>query len=135
MSKHKSWYTGAYPRQYDKHEPLPISDVSKPLPSTKWKKKYKCKKNKGDHDWAVLSVSNCFEYAVQTSYGKAYGSWRPGQENRREIPVHKMGIRSDIAWRCRACDKHEREILCSDPTKSMFSFSKKRLDPYRQNYL
>lgn len=139
MSKHKPYHNGSFPRTFDKNEPPPLSEATKPLPSKAWKKKYKCKKNKGDHDWAILSLTNWFEYTIKTEHGKGYGSWKPGQENRHNIPVHQMAVMSKVEWRCRACNKHEMEWLSSDPSQSLFGSWRykvgKKLDPYRQNYL
>lgn len=135
MSKAKPWYAGAFPRMFDKHEPPTVTDKETKLPSKEWKKKYKCKKNKGDHDWAVFSIHNSLEYTVKTSYGIAHGSYHPRHNLPPEIPLHTMTVRSRVEWRCRKCNKHESEWLSEDTKNSlfggMFTRYNKKLNPFR----
>ena len=134
--KHKPYHNGSFPRTFDKHEPPPVIEEEKPLPSKAWKKKWKCKKNKGDHDWGILSVTNWFSYTIETGYGTGYGSWKPSQLNRHNIPVHEMSISSRVEWRCKACNKYQTEWLASEKRKALFgSEHKSKLDPFRQNYI
>lgn len=143
MSKAKSWYSGAFPRQRDKHEPPPIKPSEKKLPSKEWKKKYECKKAKGNHNWTPISIHNHLEYHYEYPTGaEAFGFYRyPGKLPidfyGQEIPIKDMGVCSTVEWRCTACNKHEREYLASKREKSLLGGAyqfKKKLNPYRRNY-
>jgi len=117
----------------------PVEKI-KSQPSGKWRKKYECKKGKGKHDWAVLSLNNRLSYQRKTERGTLHGSYKPYNLPSYPVPpCHETYPSSIVQWRCRACNKHEIEHLSSDPDKSLLWYrgntGKKKLDPYRQNFI
>ena len=104
MSKAKPWYTGAFPRYRDKHEPPEVIPQSKKIPSKTWKKKYKCKKNKGDHTFKVRSIWNSIRYVGPSPY------WLRGIMHAKEpFAGSTEELRSWVDWECTACKKQEHE--------------------------
>lgn len=104
--------------------------VTTKLPSKAWKRKYECKKNKGKHTFEPQTIINWFEYTVETTHGTAHGSYKP-RHGVPPMPLHQMGIRSQVQWECTGCKKQIREYLHTDPSQALFSWSSKKLDKYR----
>jgi hypothetical protein len=75
-------------------------------PSRTWRKKYPCKKNKGDHTFCIESVRGFMEYRRQTKYGTAYGFSKYHQPG---VPPEDTGMYIVVNWYCTACNKKEVE--------------------------
>lgn len=139
MSRAKAWYAGAFPRQYDKHEPPVLTE--RKLPSKEWKKKFKCKKGKGDHNWSPVSIHNHLEYVSRSHQGRGWGYYRIGNplpvhhDTNEAIPVTEMNAVSRVEWRCKACNKLEHESLDEGKQEGLFKrYGSKKLDAYRNNW-
>jgi len=75
MSGKRNWGE----ERMDGHVPPPISDTNPPLnigrpPSKVWKKKYKCKRLKGDHDFAPDKIE-MWHFTHSKGY-VAYAIWK-----------------------------------------------------------
>lgn len=97
MSGKKHW--GKWRR--DGKEPPPVVDVGQKIPSKVWKRKYPCKKNKGDHSYAVALI----KWADWSQ--KKDGTW----EHARGIFFDMMNAELPywVEWHCTACGKHAYE--------------------------
>lgn len=52
-SKRTNWW-----ERHDGREPFPVDDSLPKIPSKKWKEKYECKKNKGDHTAVIKTITS-----------------------------------------------------------------------------
>jgi len=107
-----------------------LSDKEVVIPSNKWRRKYECKPNKGDHDWQIHSVRSHMSYRGTLGRGRYYCS-KPNP-----LTDDCSYITSIVKWRCEACQKHEVEYLNNLPVSQTGSFmdftiTKKKLDKYR----
>lgn len=101
MSGKRNW--GNWRR--DGHEPPPIAEGAVKVPSKFWKKKYACKKNKGDHTYEVDLIK-------YTDWHQAKdGTW----EHPREWSSPYMFKNTNyelpywVQWRCTGCTKKDYE--------------------------
>ncbi len=87
---------------------IPIAfEEPKKLPSRKWRRKYKCKKNKGDHtfvpvrqwswiEWEGKMVGALYSYGICSSR-----RWFDGANTKI--------LRSRVSFECSGCTKHHSE--------------------------
>lgn len=129
MSKAKSWYYKNAPR-WDGKIPPPVFSGEKKIPSRKWKKKFECKKNKGDHTFIPVTIHNGFTYTAKTPMGKCY-SGHPIEPREGWILTGK-NVHSYIRWECTGCKK-----LYTERIGGVFGekelIPEKKMDKYRAN--
>lgn len=96
MSGKRNWGDNMTDRQ-DGKSPPPVVEVAPTAPSKLWKKKYKCKKNKGDH---TLQVRDIY-----------YSGWHQEKNGTWINPAsHRWGFHSYwVTWECTACKKRVLE--------------------------
>ncbi len=106
MSGKRNWGDNITNRMDGKEAPKPFDPV-RPVPSKLWKKKYKCKKNKGDHTPVIDHITNKHWWNFKD--GWVISSWRWGT-----TPYY-------VEWHCTGCGKHMTEYNAPD----------KKFDKYR----
>lgn len=122
MSGKRNWGDNMTDRR-DKHVAPPVIESARPLPSKAWKKKYKCKKNKGDHSWYIESIHCRMEYTGKGIWGTFF-STRPTPD------ATEAWARCTVEWRCSACNKHDTEWLTERPG-GRWDIHDKKKDPFR----
>lgn len=87
-----------------KTPPVPFEPVFK-VPSKVWKKKYKCKKNKGDHTFEIAVIRFAGWQQEKDGTWKHPTEWsiRGFIKKQRELPYW-------VEWHCNACKKHAYEL-------------------------
>lgn len=89
----------------------------------KWRKRYKCKKNKGEHKFEIKTV-RAYRWFQGERDGYKYSSVHPSNtDTHTTCPVM-------VKWHCVSCNKHELEWFGHD----LFTDEKghKKFDPYRK---
>lgn len=98
MSGKRNWGDNVTHRQ-DGKEPPAVVDAVKMPPSRYWRRKWKCKKNKGNHTFEIEMIHG----------GR---NWRIGKDGRWENWNYGwsfMRLPYWVEWRCSACSKKETE--------------------------
>lgn len=128
MSRAKSWFYER-PRRDGKREPE-LYPTEKKTPSVKWRKQYKCKKNKGDHTYKVVSVHNYFRYEGYKEWNGRMCPCSSGQpfENATQL------LCSDVKWECSGCHKHAREWFNHWLRSKWQERDHRKMDAYRPGY-
>ncbi len=91
--------------------PPSIIERALKIPSKAWKKNYKCKKLKGDHEFRVAIIKHASWNILQDgTWEKPHSIW-----SNKAMPYW-------VEWHCRGCGKHEYE----------WSALKKKLDKFRK---
>lgn len=91
-------------RMDGKEPPTPLDDRHPKVPSKVWKKKYKCKKNKGDHTFVVAHI----KYA--NWYQEKDGTWiKPPRNTWAWFVGPDSELPYWVEWHCSACGKHDYE--------------------------
>lgn len=115
MSGKRNWGDNMTHRQDGKLPPSPFGGYTPfKVASKLWKKKYECKKNKGDHTWAVHVLK--------------WGEWK--QKDGYWIEPHdyfsdtKHQLPYWVSWRCAGCNKHDYEWRTLN----------KKFDPHRPHH-
>ncbi len=110
MSGKRNWGDNVTHRMDGKEAPAPTDGfVPVKMPSRWWKKKYKCKKNKGDHTleiWKIVSRT-WWRYVREIGWKQNGSFWGT-------TPYW-------VEWKCTACGKQEVEFTIPD----------KKFDRYR----
>jgi len=104
MSGKRNWGDNMTHRMDGKEAPSFFERFRK-VPSKNWKKKYKCKKNKGDHTPVIKSVRSIGFHQYQD------GTWSK----------NNWGFHVWVTWECTACKKRLEE----------FRPPEKKFDKYR----
>ena len=98
MSGKKNWGDNMTDRR-DGKTPPPITDPIYKTPSKVWKKKYKCKKNKGDHTPVIALIKYCGRGWTQ----QKDGIWIPNTDqyffSKHTLPY------CWVQWECTGCKK------------------------------
>lgn len=101
--------------RYDGKVPPPIEEVERTGPSRKWRKLYKCKKNKGDHTFTIFQL-NPRGWRIN-----AQGYWE--ENNSYLFRRVKDRVPYWVEWHCTGCNKRELEWRTPD----------KKFDKYRHH--
>ncbi len=107
MSGKRNWGDNMTDRR-DGKTPPPLIERGFKVPSRLWKKKYKCKKNKGDHTPVIDRLVNKHWWNLRD------GFWRIGGFRWGTVPYW-------VEWRCTAC----RKLLVE------YNAPEKKFDRYR----
>lgn len=114
MSGKRNWGDNMFNRHDGKTPPQPM-DGYKPfkVASKLWKKKYKCKKTKGDHIWQVEKIKHSGWDKQKDGTWCEPNSWMWNGAD-RQLPYW-------VIWHCAACNKKDYEI----------GRYKKKFEPFR----
>ena len=100
MSGKRNWGDNMSNRM-DGKEPPPTFDLVLKTPSKVWRRKYECKKNKGDHTFEIALI----KYA-QWSQEKD-GTWNKPQRGWIDADCQMPYW---VEWHCSGCGKHDYEF-------------------------
>ena len=105
MSGKRNWGDNMTHRNDGKFPPS-VDDGYKvhKIPSKTWKKKYECKRNKGDHTFVISLIKYAdWKQEKDGTWVKPQVWWQTGRGVReRELPYW-------VQWNCSACNKQEHE--------------------------
>lgn len=102
MSGKRNWQ-----ERMDGHNPPPIFDPNR----RKSKRKYVCKRNKGDHEWKPVGAT-AVSFKCKTVMGEMWFGKANYDSDMIERCIGKIKLMYSFSWECEKCGKQDREYSC-----------------------